>query len=474
MRRRTSVRLSSLCLAAATCLLTGAAAFAQSGATNGPALLVDDIFPGSDNAAIHRMTAIGNYVSFYAYYADYKNQMYLVDKPQNGATPAKEIFSEGVGRFAGGVYYTTLDTPEYGRELYRVEPGGDTTLLKDISPGPGDGLSLAFDYDDFSVAFQGKLYFLGREGDDLPFMIWSSDGTPEGTVKVSSVSMGMMDGANAGRIFNDDTLIFYDTSVEGKIGWWVLHDGKLINLYTVDGSYSQGPYVVAATDTRLIALETLPYNQETGLTERVVWSYARDGSGRVRIGSLKSGSSEGVLISRFTRVGDKLFFIARDDANLKGTYLFMTDGTADSMQPLVDDVSIDGPPIAIGDTVYFQRWQPNGTLTLWRTNETSEETFQLPIIPRSGRNGIYEMKIYSVGGKLLVLTEDSIWATNGTEIGTNQIIDYITIYPLAQQDVAAVGDYSNSTRFLKSGTLTAGKDKNILNEIEKNRVICSC
>jgi ELWxxDGT repeat protein len=172
--------------------------------TTGGTSLVKDINPGSDDAfpfGFPQLTfAVKNSSKFFfsANTAAEGTELWESDGTGSGTQLLKDIATgAGVsseafilpnffnnGLFQGNKFFLMATTAAEGNELY-VSDGtaGGTTLLKDINPGPSDGLG-GFGY----VYTDNKLYFVannGTQGDELS----QSDATGTGTTIVADVNV---------------------------------------------------------------------------------------------------------------------------------------------------------------------------------------------------------------------------------------------------------------------------------------------
>ncbi len=107
-----------------------------------------------------------------------KDGLFLSPPPhfQNGQMPISAIL--------GGVLYLVIDTPSHGEELWRTDGTADGTFrVTDLMPGPGDSVPAEFQVIGDHLYFAAADLVHGRE-------LWSTDGTAEGTAIVTEVMPG--------------------------------------------------------------------------------------------------------------------------------------------------------------------------------------------------------------------------------------------------------------------------------------------
>ncbi len=151
--------------------------------------------------------------------------VWATDGTAPGTRPLRSFSGDPNRLTAGGTrVFFTAGEPATGRELWASDgTAAGTALVKDIVPGPGSGLGLAYDHPDFPdelfTSLGGRLFFTaddGAAGEEL----WTSDGTAAGTVLVKDVFPGPRSAeirhltAAAGRVF-----FVADDGVHGRELW---------------------------------------------------------------------------------------------------------------------------------------------------------------------------------------------------------------------------------------------------------------
>ena len=162
--------------------------------TVGGTSLIKDIAPGSSNGSYPGsdsyfwFTEYNDELYFYAYDGT-DDLLYKTDGTESGTVPAvtsvfrPNDYSEGPGVLFEDKMIVSFGDDTFGEEFY-ITDGTDagTTLLKDIYEG-SDG-SLCWSNCVVPVVYDGHVFFVAH--DDTQNAVWVSDGTTEGTVKVSN------------------------------------------------------------------------------------------------------------------------------------------------------------------------------------------------------------------------------------------------------------------------------------------------
>jgi len=191
-----------------------------------------------------------------------------------------------------------LPSPDHGCELFvRSKFWGSQTLVKDINPGPKDGIA----YCPQPIVIDDVVYFVandGVHGEEL----WRSDGTSDGTWMVKDVNPGAgfgIPGVCRQEAYGDPSWVALG-SVLIFVGFTPEHGYEL---WRSDGT-EQGTWLV-----------------------RDIWPGPRDG--------IECGDEDPV-VPGFVVVGDKVLFKAND--GVTGLEPWVTDGTPEGTRLLADTV----------------------------------------------------------------------------------------------------------------------------------------
>ncbi|HEX8439099.1 ELWxxDGT repeat protein, partial [Archangium sp.] len=278
------------------------------------------------------------------------------------------------GSFAvmgGTVFFNAGDTL-HGRELWASDETGGTRLVRDILPGGRDSHPGGF------AAVGELIIFSAVEEDGTTRQLWRSDGTAEGTRRITNMAGGFQ-------------------------VWEQLVVGETLFLSVVDG----------AGDVEL-------------------WKSDGTSEGTLRVKDLwPGGSSSPVLMQD---VGGTLYFAAND--GVTGFELWKSDGTPQGTVQVMDitpgaaSTFLGRELVVMGGTLYFTAAHPteNG-VELWKTDGTVEGTRRVKDI-WPGPEGSALMYLTVLGDVLYFIADDGVWGrelwrSDGTEEGTRRVKDIL-------------------------------------------------
>jgi ELWxxDGT repeat protein len=155
--------------------------------------LLKDIRTGFQGATFQGFKEYGGKLYFAANDGTTGMELWITDGTTAGTQLLKDIHSGSNNSFPAsfqgynGKLFFQADDGINGRELWITEGTTiSTQMFKDINPGAGSGVS---DYDVFLTEYNGKLLFQANDGVH-GFELWSSDGSPDGTLMVSDILLG--------------------------------------------------------------------------------------------------------------------------------------------------------------------------------------------------------------------------------------------------------------------------------------------
>ena len=293
--------------------------------------------------------------------------------------------------------------PDHDRQLHRSDGTRDGTVSIDPCSGCGEA-------DDLRV-HDGSLVFRRDNGD------WISDGTPEGTRRLSQL-LGAPDATWPFRI--GDRLVFL-AGQEGYFSLRALRGGTVTELKRFDRGSGIDWW---SGDGRRVYFEI----------DRVIWS--SDGTAAGTQAVLPGANLTAPAMSLGNRA---ILFVDRQNQH----EVWVTDGTAGGTTLLV----AGGHPFGIFGSYKWREllFFVPGDGFLWRTDGTKEGTFALPI---------YAEFFQDLGDRLMVVVEDSssieAWTTDGSAAGTT-LLRRIEYSGLAEIFVGPGGDLHAGNVNLRTG-----------------------
>jgi len=233
------------------------------------------------------------------------------------------------------------------------EFGGGAQLLKDINTteSPYGNYPIGSYASNFTE-FDGQLFFTaadGVNGNEL----WVSDGTADGTQLVKDINPDNSNYGDAPDGFTEfDSQLFF-TAADGVNGneLWVSDgtaDGTqlLVDINTTESPY--GDYPVGSNASNFTEFDgQLFFTADDGVNGNELWVSDGTADGTQLLVDINTTESPygdypvGSNASNFTEFDGQLFFTADDGIN--GNELWVSDGTADGTQLLVDINTTESP-----------------------------------------------------------------------------------------------------------------------------------
>ena len=249
--------------------------------------------------------------------------------------------------FKGKLYFTA-DDGENGNELWVTDGTTDgTQLVEDINPGSRDYNYIYSSSPSNLTEFNGKLYFTANDGENGN-ELWVSDGTTDGTQLLVDIRPGM---GNYGYVYSSYASNFtefngklYFTANNGENGneLWVSDgttDGTQL-LVDINPGTNDYDYAYSSDASNLTEFNgKLYFTANNGENGNELWVSDGTTDGTQLLVDINSGTNDyyyasGSYASNFTEFNGKLYFTANDGEN--GNELWVTDGTAEGTQLLVD------------------------------------------------------------------------------------------------------------------------------------------
>ncbi len=245
--------------------------------------------------------------------------------------------------------FFSADDGENGKELWISDgTAKGTQLLLDINPGTrDDGSANSSDASDFTK-FNDKLFFTADDGENGK-ELWVSDGTSKGTqllldINPTTSGDGFANSSFASGFteFNDKLFFTADDGENGNELW--VSDGTtkgtqlLLDINPNPGTYTAAGSSFASGFTEFN--DKLFFSANDGENGKELWVSDGTTKGTQLLVDINPGTNDydgsinSSSASNFTEFDDKLVFTADDGVN--GTEVWVSDGTPDGTQLLVD------------------------------------------------------------------------------------------------------------------------------------------
>lgn len=343
-------------------------------------VMIKDINPTAGAIrANNSLVAMNGFVYFPANDGVHGLELWKSDGSAAGTVLVKDIQAGPAGYgiwnlcVMNNVLYFSADDAVHGRELWKSNgTTAGTVMVKDVLPGEYNGF---FDTQSEFGILDDFLYFNARDATNITSQLWKTNGTEQGTTKVSNI---LVEKNKKLKAFN------------GKIYFSGCENCELTGeeLCVSDGTESG-----------------------TKLLKDVNTSFS--GKGR---------SAPTMLIE----YDGNLFFTATD--NVYGNELWKTDGTEAGTKLLKDIYSGSGSSFpnnlkVYNNSVYFFAYSNEGRTLFWKTDGTEEGTKALTTSATSFSSSlaVFKNKLYLGASDGIVGTE--LWESDGTSAGTRLLKD---------------------------------------------------
>ena len=379
------------------------------------AVLVKDIFPGSQGSFPLSLTNINGTLFFSANFSGDGvtfdgRELWKSDGTAAGTVLVKDIRPGTMSSLeeefpttfvtVGGTFFFRADDGINGRELWKSDgTAAGTVLVKNINPGCCDTFGNGFNSSPGGVPpeftdVSGTLFFSASDG-TAGRELWKSDGTAAGTVLVKDIQPGTFPGGQ-------------------------LRNGLPQFLTNLNG--------------------TLVFGADDGINGRELWKSDGTGAGTVLLKDINPGAGSAVPFetspfesgptSFFNNVNGMLFF--RADDGTTGRELWKSDGTA-AGTVRVKDINPGTPGSApqfltdMNGTLFFGADDGTTGIELWKSDGTAAGTVRVkdvnPGLAGSGLRFLTDMN-----GTLFFRADDGshgreLWQSDGTEAGTVLVQD---------------------------------------------------
>lgn len=418
-----------------------------------------------------RMRFVANHFLFSVEGSNYSDSLWISDGSETGTYMIKQLPSHMSNiRVVSNHLVFSVDDPTYGNELW-VSDGttAGTALLKDISIN-GDGISPYGETE--SIDFNGLLYFVGMETSQQS-SLWKTDGTSAGTVKIRDMEIGLFKPEYM--MIVNGMLFFIAGSYENGQDLWRSDGTELGTVKIKDMDPASGNISLGS----LKDIDDVLYFSIRNTDSMEIWKTDGSDDGLMLVKSIQGniydlpggffdfrgsvyfslddnihgdelwrtdGTSNGTFLfkdiyeelhqssyPRLEYADDNMFYFSANDG-IHGDELWVSDGT-EAGTTLLKDITADlgADPegfVAIGTTTYFVADDHIHGSELWKSDGTEAGTTLVKDISPGKDWAISygdsndETELGTINGKVVFLantdaTEDELWVSDGTEVGTH-------------------------------------------------------
>lgn len=409
-------------------------------------LLLKDINPGIQplSSTPDSLTVVGEQVLFFASDRVHGFGLWRSDGTEAGTSFVWDSGTETVGGTAAVDSYLVfvLTDDAHGTELWRSDGTADgTTLVTDLNPGPASASP-------FNLMSIGHRIFFIAHDDTHGWGLWTSDGTASGTTMLHEFSSYPPDSTlrPIDMITVGDRLYFEASDADHGLELWV-SDGTPIGTHMVrdinPGPAMGNPYQWGAIG------ETLLLTIDDGVHGYELWRSDGTESGTRMVADINPGS-ESSWGEQFVTAGRQVFFFAED--GLHGRQVWQSDGTLSGtmMVPRLPDDMVPLPDHTVlhtgGGCIFVEAHDVTATRLLSSCNGVA-------LAPLGISSESYHFA--TVQGRAVFSTENELWITDGTALGSAQIAQLGTwrFTPFREQVIfpAADSDHGNEL-WISNGT----------------------
>ena len=445
----------------------------KSDGTAAGTVIVKDVNPGDDSSNPVHLTNINGRLYFAADDGSRGEELFISNGAAAGTVVINvEVEKNGIGSQptefanAGGNLYFTANDGLNGSELWKSDgTSNGTVLIRDIRGG-------LYGSDPTNLTSVGAIVYFTADDGVNGTELWKSDGTAAGTNMVRSLRSGKA-GSYPGYLSNVGGILYFvaDDGANGRELWKSdgTSAGTVMVKDIVTGSGSSGPVHLANHGGML-------YFTANGTQ---VWKSNGTAVGTVLVKDIGSAGT-----TKVTGPGGLLYFLAESSSSQE---LWETDGT--SAGTILVTVLGDGTSGAIRElvnlagTLYFTAYSSTYGEELWKSDGTTTGTKMVKdiflgeteILHVTYPHSASPQALTNVNGTLYFLASDSesnrksLWKSNGTDVGTVEVVDERTnpisrIHSVGDKLFASIDSVEYGTELYVSTPLgTSGDDAFTLN-----------
>jgi ELWxxDGT repeat protein len=388
--------------------------------TSGGTIMIDDKIPGGI-LTVGTIVVVGNSLMISLKKNDGTGLICKLDVNDNLEIVAPAQAFSDYAVLDGVLYFPGTDY-EHGSEIWRTDGTTEgTSLLKDVWPGT---VSSVDKFGSYGFVAVGNAIFFGANDGVHGNELWTSDGTPEGTILVADVNPT---GDAVGALPSTFT-------AQGQLFFIAADDGYNSQIWKTDGTsagtiqfthyeseFPMNPYAFKISGDKVVAND---YGDDVG-HENFVLDLATGNYSVLKDINPGPDGSIHTVFNNMVSFADEIYFVS---TTTNGVQLWKTDGTsANTVVVLQIDIS-EGfttyDMIAAGQKLY---------LTVVNGNHTSAELLVGDAV--NAFMTVAETKdvdqLFAFGDKVFMYADDGThgfepWISDGTKTGTALLKDLNT------------------------------------------------
>jgi len=359
----------------------------KSDGTAAGTVLVKDIWAGSTGSDVKNLVSTSNYLYFYANDSTHGEELWRTDGTvagtkivrelragtQNGVLIPSNLDAKYTAVLGDTLYFAGVTNVE-GSEIWRTNGDSATTeLVIDLSPGINSG----FGYNSEIIAYDNKIYFLGKDGNHTNLELWKTDGTAAGTQMLLDIGPGMNPGYVDRLTVASDGFYFYaNDSIHGLELW--KSDGTAVGTVitkdivpgTVSGVVTNSNSLMTVDNRVYFFYDNPTYGKELHVSDGTL-------GGTYLVADLNTNNMSGS--GKMAYLNNKVYFLGNIDNGY--SELFETDGTAAGTQTILTPTSGTYSTVNLyegNNTIYLSRRKNDGSdYDLWKTDGTATNTVKV-------------------------------------------------------------------------------------------------
>lgn len=365
--------------------------------------------------------------------------------PVRVTTSTPDVNIDQLTYFNGSLYFMQK-TSTGGRGLWKSDGTAvGTILIKDFGPGDTSRESIVVSGDRMYLAAPSET------GDPSDVALWISDGTATGTTRVAATTPGNPHGLIKFFVIHGVVYLTANDGIHDTPGLWTTDGTPAGTVELLDGSVAR----LDLNDFQPAALGSTAYFLAASGTNETMHLWSTDGtpSGTQPVADVGAPfeAADGIMEHRVVTVGGKLIFATSPDGQHQ-IAVWTSDGTpAGTVQLLtitsdtVDDqrVGVFGLSIVNG-AAYFSAEQASVGWEVFRSDGTAAGTQPLASFPAN----LDPPSDFSALGQYVTFSATSdpsqglqLWQTDGTSAGTHALTSVVpSLQQIMPEGVTAAGE----------------------------------